>query len=483
MRGTVRLFVWGVLTLTFESCAVGPEYRKPDLDVPSKWNAASAAAAAATSVDFSRWWRRLGDDLLADLIEQALVSSPDVRLAQERLRQARAHATAAGAAWYPSLSGTASASRSGSTVGLSGAISTPAAGAPTGVSLVGTQLQAGFDASWELDVFGRTRRSVQAAVADRQASEEGLKSAQVTLTAEVARNYYQLRALQRRLQIARDNLASQTETVALADYRAQAGLVSVQDVEQARANQLQTRAQLPTLETDLAAAEYRLDVLLGKAPGTLHARLAGGGAAALPDAPSSVAVAIPANTLRQRPDIRAAERTLAAETARVGLATAALYPSFTLSGTVGFDALSGTASGGVYSLLAGITAPLFDGGKLRAQRDEQDAVCGQALVTYRKTILTALEEVENALLALAVNRERVAALAAAVAAARSAAQLARQRYTAGLIDFQSVLDTDRTVLSLEDNLATSRGDGVIDLVTLYKALGGGWSSAEPGTAS
>ena len=192
-----------------------------------------------------------------------------------------------------------------------------------------------------------------------------------------------------------------------------------------------------------------------------------------------IAVGIPADTLRQRPDVRAAERRLAAETARVGVAEAARYPSFKLSGSIGLEALTlgalGNSGAAASSLLAGITGPIFDAGRLRAQVEIQDAVREQALVAYEQTVLTALQDVENALVALARNRERVEALANAVESARNAALLARQRYSAGLIDFQSVLDTERTVLVLEDSLASSRADGVLALIRLYKALGGGWS--------
>lgn len=457
------------------ACAVGPSYRKPDTTVSDRWSASSGTASQPASVDIGKWWRGLGDSLLSELVEQALASSPDVNLAQARLRQARAKAIAAGAALYPNVSAATSAGRSGTT---------STAGAAAGEQ--GRQLRAGFDASWEIDVFGRTRRAVEAATADREASEEALNGTHVSLAAEVASNYYQLRALQERLAIARHNLASQTETLGLAQFRAQAGLVSTQDVDQARANQQQTRSQIPALESQATASEHRLDVLLGLNPGTLHARLAarlaesdtGGGALASRSPSLSVAVSIPADTLRQRPDVRAAERTLAAETARLGVATASLYPSFTLSGSVGLESLSGGIVSGVYSLLASVTGPLFNGGKLRAQRDAQDAVRKQALVSYQKTVLTALEEVENSLVVLAKTRERTDALGAALDSARSAAQLSHQRYAAGLIDFQSVLDADRTVLSLEDNLASTRGDGVISLVGLYKALGGGWSKTQ-----
>jgi NodT family efflux transporter outer membrane factor (OMF) lipoprotein len=291
------------------------------------------------------------------------------------------------------------------------------------------------------------------------------------------RNYVEARSLQIRLGIARDNLASQSETLQLTEWRAQAGLVSSQDVEQARSSREQTRAQIPSLETSLAEAEHRLDILLGKAPGSLHARLAAAGG--LPNLPEKIAVGIPAETLRQRPDIRAAERTLAAETARVGVAEAARYPSFTLSGAIGLEALtlSALANSGsaTYSLLSGITAPIFNTGRLRNQVKIQDAVREQAQVAYEKTVLNALQDVENALVSLARNRERSEALEKAVESARNAEQLALQRYSSGLIDFQSVLTTQRTVLTVEESLASSHADGVLALISLYKSLGGGWS--------
>jgi len=212
-------------------------------------------------------------------------------------------------------------------------------------------------------------------------------------------------------------------------------------------------------------------------PGTLHQRLVAVGS--LPVVPDTVAVGIPADTLRQRPDVRAAERTLAAETARVGVAEAARYPTFTLSGSIGLEALTvgalGNSGSATSSLFAGITAPIFNAGRLRNQVEIQDAVREQAQVAYEQTVLSALQDVENGLVALARTRERGEALASAAESARNASQLARQRYGAGLIDFQSVLDTERSVLTIEDSLASTRADGVLALIRLYKALGGGWS--------
>ncbi len=453
-------------------CALlGPDYQAPPAAAPAGWSRAPDSTAVArpdAPGDLSRWWQAFGDPLLSELVEQALQANPDLASAQTRLREARLRHTVAAAGRFPGVdaSGTARRTRSSETLG----------GGSTRNAFA-----AGFDASWELDVFGGVRRSVEAAEADVEASEANLDAAQVSLAAEVALNYVDLRGYQLRLAIARDNLASQAETLQLTDWRAQAGLVSRQDVEQARANLEQTRAQIPTLESALAAAEHRLAVLLGQAPGSLGTRLAAG--AGLPQAPASIAVGIPADTLRQRPDVRAAERALAAETARLGVAEAARYPAIRLSGSIGLEALTvaglGEGGAGTHSLLAALGAPIFDAGRLRAQAEIQDAVRERAQAAYEATVLAALEDVENALVALARSREREQALTAGFDAARSAAALARDRYSAGLIDFQAVLDTERSVLSLQDGLAGTRADGIAALVRLYKALGGGWSPAAP----
>lgn len=458
-----------IATLGLSACIrVGPDYAPPEPDVPAGWNRLDPKAhpgmnATATG-DLSQWWQDLKDPLLSGLVNEALQASPDLRRAQARLREARARRAVAEAGRFPDVSASGSASRSHSSE-------------ETGNGSTRELYNASFDASWEMDVFGGIRRGIEAAEADFESSVESLNDAQVSLVAEVALNYVEVRTLQIRIGIARDNLASQSETLQLTDWRAQAGLVSRQDVEQARSNREQTRALVPSLETSLAEAEHRLDILLGRMPGTLHQRLAPAGD--LPDVPDQIAVGIPADTLRQRPDVRAAERTLAAETARVGAAEAARYPLFNLSGSIGLEALSmdalGNSGAATSSLLARITAPIFDAGRLRHQVDIQDAVREQAQVAYEQTILNALQDVENTLVALARNQERAEALATAVESSRNAAQLARQSYSAGLIDFQSVLDTERSVLSIEDSFASTRSDGVLALIRLYKALGGGWS--------
>jgi NodT family efflux transporter outer membrane factor (OMF) lipoprotein len=316
-----------------------------------------------------------------------------------------------------------------------------------------------------------------AADADRGASAANLDDARVTLVAEVALNYVELRTFQAQLAIARSNLASQSETLQITDWRAQAGLTTTLDVEQARASREQTRATIPSLQTSLAGARHRIAILLGKPPAALDDRLAA--VAPLPQVPRQVAVGIPADALRQRPDVRAAERSLAAAVARVGEAQAARYPSFRLSGSIGLEALSfGALSGSeaiTRSLLAGITAPIFDAGRLRQQVEVRDAQREQAEIAYRQALLSALEDVENALAALDNSHAREEALGLAADAARNAAELARQRYSAGLTDFQTVLDTERSLLGVEDSLAVASANRATALIQLYKALGGGWS--------
>ncbi len=460
-----------VLLSLLSGCAmVGPDYQTPAPVSSDGWfqlGAGREVAHAGSAGDLSQWWRAFNDPLLSELVEQSLRSSPDIRSAQARLRESRARRAVAAAGLYPELTASADARRSKSSE-------------ETGGGTARNTFSAGFDASWELDVFGGTRRSIEAANADLESSEAGLYDTRVSLAAEVALNYIELRTFQMRLKIARDNLASQAETLQLTEWRAQAGLVGSQDVEQARANYEQTRAQIPSLERSFAEAEHRLSILLGRLPGSLYGQLEP--PASLPSAPASVAVGIPADTLRQRPDVRSAERRLAAETARVGAAEAARYPSFSLSGSIGLEALTfsalGSGGAGTYSLLAGIGAPIFNAGRLRAQVEIQDAVREQAQIDYERAMLTALDDVENALVALARSREREQALAIAAESARNAALLARNQYSAGLIDFQSVLDTERSVLSIEDSLASTRADGISALIRLYKALGGGWTPPE-----
>lgn len=433
--------------------------RLPDTPVPTAWAAGTTAAPGATATSLAQWWQRLGDPQLTALVEQALTANTSVRTAQAALRQARAQVDVQAAGLSPQVGASASAQRSRS-----------------GNSGTGNNFQVGFDASWEPDVFGRVRAGFNASEADARAAEASLADVRVSLAAEVAVNYIELRGLQQRLVIARSNLASQSETLQITQWRLQAGLTTSLVAEQARAASEQTAAQIPALEASLAQSRHSLAVLTGQAPAALDAQLAA--SVAVPQPGDELAMAIPAETLRQRPDVRAAEQRITAALARVSQADAARYPDFGISGSLGLRALTlGALSGGsavAASLLGSISVPLLDGGAARAQVRAQEASLEQARIAYQAAVLTALKDVEDALVSLRGNRERLVRLRLAADAAGNAELLARQRYSSGLIDFQSVLETQRTLLSTQEGVATTAANLSADHVRLYKALGGGW---------
>ena len=429
----------------------------PDPGVPAAWAHPLAPVQAPTPL--AQWWLRLGDATMADLVTQALQANPDVRQAQAALRQARAQADVQAAGLQPSLDASGSAQRR-------------RAGGSTGNSF-----QTGLDASWEPDLFGRLQSGANASAADARTAQATLAGTQVSLAAEVALNYINLRSQQERLAIAQRNLASQQETLQLTDWRVQAGLATSLVLEQARANTQQTAAQIPTLQAAVAQSRHSLAVLTGQAPSTLDALLAS--ASPVPQPSDDLALAIPAETLRQRPDVRAAEQRIQAALSRLAQADAARYPSLRIGGSVGLSALTlGTLTNGASvaaALLGSVSVPLLDGGAARAQVRVQEAALEQARIRYEATVLTALQEVEDALVALHGDRERLVRLQDAAQAASNAALLAQNRYSSGLIDFQSVLETQRTLLSTQDSVASTAAAISADHVRLYKALGGGWS--------
>jgi NodT family efflux transporter outer membrane factor (OMF) lipoprotein len=465
-----------LLAVLLAGCAVGPDYRKPDLPAPAAWRSpmqGGLQSASAEATQLARWWEGLNDPQLSRLIEAAAASNLDLKLAQARLRESRARRGVSAADRFPTLNTRAGANRSRSSeeMGLAG-------------GKIGETYSAQFDASWELDIFGGKRRALEAAEANVDAAIEDTRDVQVSLLAEVALNYIELRADQARLAIAQENLATQTETWQIARWRFDAGLTTQLDEDQAKLNLEQTRAQLPALTSALEQAKNRLAVLLGKRPGELAQLDA---PAPLPPIPASVAVGIPADTLRSRPDLRRAERQLAAATAQVGMASAALYPNFSLSGTLGLQALSSgnllTASARLWSVAANAGWVLFDAGRIRQNIEVQNALQEQALIRYESAVLAALRDVENALVAYAEEQNRRTALDDAVQAAQSAAALAASQYAAGLTDFQSVLDTQRSLLTLQDQLAQSDAAVASNLARLYKALGGGWHNEVSGEKS
>ncbi len=472
-----RLWLCGCGAFLAAGCAVGPDYRAPEPAPPSAWHAPldrGLKPSAADQQDLAAWWSRLGDPLLNRLEERAVAANLDLRQALARVREARARRGVADADLYPSLSASGKASRSRGSAEIAPRTTT-------------TLYDLGFDASWEIDLFGGSRRSVEAAQADLEASEADLRDALVTLSAEVARNYLDLRTQQARLASAEANLQAQTDTYRLARDRYELGAANRLAAEQARYNLESTRSQIPPLRTAIEQSKSRLAVLLGQAPGSLAAELDAAGA--LPAPPADVAVGIPADTLRRRPDVRRAERKLAAQTARIGVATADLYPKLSLLGSIGLEALLFSRLWGrdavTQQLAASGSWSLFDAGRVRRNIDVQNALQEQSLAAYEAAVLGALEDVENALVAYSQEQARRDSLATAVDAARLAERVARDRYEAGATDFQGVLDAQRSRLSLEDQLATSRGQTVANLVALYKSLGGGWDAipANPAAAA
>ncbi len=430
-------------------------------------------AAASAPTPLASWWLRFEDPQLVSLIDEALRAHTSVRAARAVLAQSRATADLQSAALSPTLGGTASAQRSRRGAGGAGSSSS-------------NTFNAGFDASWEPDVFGALQAGVAAADVDVRASAASLGDVQVSLAAEVAINYLQLRGLQWRLAIALQNLGSQEDTLQITQWLVQAGLLTALEAEQARAATAQTRAQVPLLRTAAAQLEHSLAVLTRRAPLALHERLLAG-APGLPTPPADLVLAFPADTLRQRPDVRAAQARVSAASARVSQADAARLPSFQLSGSLGLSALTvGALTNGssvLASVLARVSAPLLDGGAGRARVRVQQAALEGAAASYDAAVLAALKDVEDSLVALRNDRERWHYLRVAADAAQNAAALARLRFGSGLVDFQVVLDTQRGLFSAQDAMASSATDVDADHVRLYKALGGGWEAVAPNDAA
>ncbi len=413
----------------------------------------------------AHWWSTLEDPLLASLVERAISDNLDLRLAEARVREARALRNQQGTRLRPTVTGGAGASADQSTSG--------------GTNRVNDLYDAGFDASWEPDIFGGVRASIAAAEANTQAVQEELRDTLVSLTAEVALNYVDLRSFQARLDIARRNLEAQEESLKITSSRAQSGLTSQLDEAQARTNAEATRSTIPTLEQGVTQAQNRLAVLLGLRPGALSDEL--GSVGAIPVPPLEVAIGVPADLFRRRPDIRSSEQRVAQQAANVGVAMADLRPSFSLSGSVGVNGVSVadlfSVSGIVSSIAATFSTTVFNRSQLRAAVRVEDAVLDQRVTEYESTVLTALEDAENAIQAYVKEQVRRQALRRAADAARRSSELARSRYTAGLTDFLAVLDSQRSQLSAEDDLAQSEAAVTSNLISLYKAMGGGWDLA------
>lgn len=412
-----------------------------------------------TPVTQASWWNDFQDPLLADLITRAMVANPNILSSQAALQQARALRDVRLAATRPNLTVSGSVQRN------------TADGADASVNFRG-----GLDASWELDVFGAKNSAVANSEAELQVAGANLRDVQLSMTAEVALAYIQLRGLQEQLGIAQTNLKSQQETLQITQWRAQAGLVTSLEVEQAQTAVSQTAAQIPTLQSGLSKTRHSLAVLTGQRPHELEALLMT--VQPIPRVAAQVADVIPADSLRQRADIRAAEARITAALASVDAAQAALLPSYRLGGSVGLTALTlaGLSNGAAVAtqILGSVSVPVLDGGASKAQVRAQQAVLAQTRANYQNTLLTALKEVEDALITLRNDRERMGHLQRAASAAQNAALLAQNRYSSGLTDFQTVLQTQRTLLGAQDSVASLQADLSSNHVRLIKAMGGGW---------
>jgi outer membrane protein, multidrug efflux system len=459
--------VSGALFLCLAGCAAGtgsatriPPAQAAAVALPTHWlHPVPDANTAIRAGDLARWWHVFDDPLLVEAVDAALEANTGVRSARAAWQQARA------------LHGVAQAGTGGS-LGASASMQRSKAGQAEAAST----FKAGFDASWEADLWGRLAQTVAASEADAQAAAASLGQVQVSLAAEVASAVIELRGLQARLSIARSNLIAQQDTLQISEWRLQAGLASSLDVEQARVATEQTRSQIPVLETSFQQTLNGLAVMTGQVPGAWASRWV---SAPVPVPAQTLSIGIPANTLRQRPDVSAAEHKVQAAWARYAQADAARYPRLTFSGNLGlgatglgqlFDAAAFTRS-----VLASVSGSLFDGGAAKAQVRAQQAAVEQAVAALQASTLTALLDVENALIALRNNRERLDRLAAAAQAATHAELLARHRYASGVIDFRTLLDTQRTLLSAQSELESARVAHSADHVRLYKALGGGWT--------
>lgn len=463
-------YLWVLCGLA--GCTVGPDYRKPEPSLPDRWQAGKDAAAVLKPVDpehLKNWWKSFGDARLDRLMDQALVGNLDIKMALTHIDQARAERRATRAELFPKVDVAAGTQRNDN----------PFPGLAPGIRF--NLFELGFDALWEIDLFGRQQRRLEAASADLGAATEEYGQALVTLTADLARNYIEYRSLQNQLRITRSNLDAQQHTLKLTEKIFNEGAGTRHDVVRARAQAENTEAQIPALEGRLISAQRQLEVLVGRQPGALAADLEESGA--VPTAPGHEILASPAETIRHRPDLRIAERKLAAATALQGAAIAELFPKISLSAFLGLrntdiESLFKSAAFS-YSTAANLMQPLLNFGRIRAGIDLAEARQKEAYLAYEKTVLEALRETETALTRYIKEEVRRQTLSRSVADQRESVRLSQLRYQEGVISFLDVLDAQRALYIAEIELARSEAQASTDLIAVYKALGGGTNATLP----
>ena len=462
-----------LLSLAFlVSCTAGPDYQSAmPLDVAQPF--ASPGADASSTGDVTVWWRKFNEPKLNSLITRALEANQDLKIAASRVAEAKAARAIARADFFPQVTSGGGATRSQTSEGAS----QQGLGGQTS-----NFFNLNLDASWEPDIFGGTRRNVEAATADVQAAAESMRDVRVGLVAEVATAYLELRGFQARRSVAERNLKSQRDTLELTRSRQAAGVANDLDVARAEAQTEATAATLPVFEANLRRSIYRLGVLLGSTPGSVTDELIA--ARTQPLVPPAVPVGLPSDLVRRRPDVRRSERELAAATARIGVAVAELYPRFSLTARVGVSAVEAKelfkGKGGLWSLGPSLNWPVFTAGKIRGNIAVQNARQERSALLFEKTVYLALEDVESSLISFGQEQKRYASLTRSVNATRRASSLANDRYKAGLENFLTVLEADRQLLAAEDAQVSSQTQVSLNLVRLYKALGGGWGGARAG---
>jgi len=501
-----RLFLMG-LTATAAGCMVGPDYQPPVMQTSAQFAATTqpvatqpassqpAATQPAADIDLRLWWYAFNDPKLNHLIDRALKNNLDVRLAEARVREARATYEFQRGGLFPTVDGTAAYTRSRTSKNVFGATSSGSSssstgsGSGSGTGGTGSAInplafstgttnfyQAGFDAAWEIDVFGGTRRAIESAQYTLESQIEARRAALVTLLAEVAQNYVVLRGLQHELAIVQENIGTQQDTESLTRAKFQAGIATDLEVAQSEALLASTESEVPTLQTEIQQAIHRLGVLINQTPEALEADLSEAGP--LPPAPAVVPAGLPSELIRRRPDVRQSERLLGAATANIGVAVADLFPKFSLTGALGLESLNlktlANASSEFWSFGPSVDWKIFSAGQVQANIRVQDARQDEAFIQYRQTVLSSLADVEDSLVAYNQEQARQKSLQRAVDANRRAFELAKQLNTAGVVDFLNVLTAQQSLFQSEDQLAQSDQTVSTNLIALYKALGGGW---------
>lgn len=462
--------------LLLAGCTVGPDYRPQsatDLGVPADYS----VPGSPTAEDLTRWWDRFDDPVLGRLVERARVANLDAVQAVARLRQARESLLQSRATLLPTVSGSAGYQRNENVRGGGRSFTLPDGTVVDTGGGGSNSFSAGLSANWQVGIFGELRRTVEATRAQYEAAGFDYAAVLISVEQEVARNYVLARLYQAQLANARASLVLQDDNLEIAGFRVQAGLVSSLDTEQARQQRAQTAATIPSLEQQYNAAVSRLGVLTAQAPGAFKAELQA--ARPIPTGPAAIGAGIPADVLRRRPDVRAAERALATATAQIGVAKARLYPALAITGNLNTNAASIGSLGDAITggLFAGLTQAIFNGGRLRSQVRSSEAAADAALAAYKAMVLLALEDVENALAALASAQERERQFAIALDAANNAAILNRSQYRSGLTDFTTLQQQEAALLSARNGATQARADAAAATIALYAALGGGWDPA------